>query len=105
MATRILEYGGTGVLGPGFDVIPAGQYVTKQAAMTATGTSARSAVINAATLMICVQSDEAIYVEVDPASGATPTATTDSYRIQAGGEQFFSITPAMAGVAKVAIRT
>ena len=105
MATRILEYGGTGVAGKAFPIVPAGQFVAKQAAMTATGTSALSAAINAATSVVCVQSDEQIYVELSGVAGATPTATTDSYRIAAGGEQWFNITPAMAGVAKVAIRT
>jgi hypothetical protein len=105
MATRILEFGGSGILGPAYPVVPAGQFVTKQPAMTATGTSARSAAVSAATALVLVQSDEQIYVEIDPLNAATPTATTDSYRIAAGGEQYFSINPSMAGIAKVAIRT
>jgi hypothetical protein len=102
MATRIIEYGGSGHLGV-YPVVPAGQFVTKQAAMTATSTSALSAALNAGTSMIVVQSDETIYVEIDPKNPATPTATADSYRIQAGGEQFFSIGPSLNGC-KVAIK-
>jgi hypothetical protein len=99
MATRILEFGGTGHLGPSFPVVPAGQRVTVQSAMTATSTSAQSAAVNAATSLVCVQSDEQIYVLV----ASNPTVTNDNYRIPAGGEQWFSL-PLNSGW-KVAIKT
>lgn len=98
MATRIIEFGGTGPLHV-FPVVPAGQFEAKQAAITATATSAQSAAFNASTGLICVQSDEAVYVEIN----ANPTATTDSYRIQANGEQWFSVPPNASW--KVAVRT
>jgi hypothetical protein len=101
MATRILEYGGTGLLGPAYPVVPAGQCVTKQPAMTATGTSAKSAAFKAATGLVIVQSDEQIYCEV--AADADAVATGDSYRIAAGAEQAFSVTPGAGW--KVAIKT
>jgi hypothetical protein len=99
MATRIIEYGGPGVWGPSFNIVPAEQRVVSQSALTATGTSAQSAAFNAATGLVLVQSDEAIYVLL----GANPTATTDNYRIQAGNEQFFSIPGGQSW--KVAVRT
>jgi hypothetical protein len=99
MATRILEYGGTGRLGSAYSVVPDDEFVTVQTPITATSTSAQSAAVNAATAMVLVQSDEAVYV----ATGTNPTATTSNYRIQAGGEQYFSVVP-NAGW-KVAVRT
>ena len=57
--------------------------------MTASGTSAQSAAFTSGTNLICVQSDEAIHI----ARGSSPTATTANYKIAAGGEQFFSVTP------------
>lgn len=99
MATRIIEYGGPGRLSNSFPVVPADQRVTAQTAMTATGTSAQSSAFNAATALVCVQSDEAIKV----AFGTNPTATDDDYRIQAGAEQFFSIPHNVSW--KVAIKT
>lgn len=99
MATRILEYGGTGLLQCAFPVVPADQRVTVQSAMTASGSSAQSAALNAATSLVCVQSDEQIYVLV----ASNPTVTADNYRIAAGGEQWFSV-PANSGW-KVAIKT
>lgn len=94
MATRIIEYGGVSRN----DVLPiVPKAVREQATMTATGTSAQSAATGADCDFVCVQSDEQIYVAV----GASPTAATTSYRIAAGGEQFFECNPAD----KVAIRT
>jgi hypothetical protein len=94
MATRIIEYATTEAANRR-TVVPQASVV--QSAMTATTTSAQSAAFGDGTNMILVQSDEAIYVRV----GNNPTATTDNYKIQAGGEQFFS---AGAGQ-KVAIRS
>ena len=94
MPTRIHEYGGVD-RNDGLPIVP--MNVRSQAAMTATGTSAQSAAIGLDCDFICVQSDEAIYV----ARGSNPTATTDNYRIQAGGEQFFDMVPGY----KIAIRT
>jgi hypothetical protein len=99
MATRIIEYGGSSMLGAAYPVIPSDQFVTAQSAMTATGTSAQSAALNNATGLVLVQSDEQIYVKV----GNNPTAATDHYRIAAGGEQFFAVQFGQGW--KVAIRT
>jgi hypothetical protein len=67
--------------------------------LTANGTSQQSSTFNFGTGFVCVQSDEAVYVKF----GTNPTATTSSYRLQAGGEQCWS----MVGKAnyKVAVRT
>ena len=99
MATRIIEFGGSGLLGEAFPVVPADQRITSQTALTATGTSAQSAAVAAGTACVCVQSDEAVYVLF----GTNPTATTNDYRIQAAGEQFFSIPIGQSY--KVAVRT
>lgn len=98
MPTRIIEYGGQ------FDraftnLVPIDQFVTAQSAMTAIGTSAPSAAFNDNTTFICVQSDEAISVD----AGAAPVATANSYRLQAGAEQFFKV--ARGAGWKVAIKT
>jgi hypothetical protein len=96
MATRIIEYGGMSRYRE-FPIVPATAKVTAQSAMTASGTSAASSAFNAATGLVCVQSDEAIKV----AFGSAPTATDNDYKIQAGGEQFFDVLPGW----KVAIKT
>ena len=98
MATRIIEYGGQRG-NTGFPVVPAGQKVTAQSALTANGTSQKSAAFNMATSIVCVQSDEAIKV----AFGADPTATDNDYKIPAGGEQWFDVSPNASW--KVAIKT
>jgi hypothetical protein len=98
MATRIIEYGGD--FQPHYSVVvPSDQFVTEQTALTATGTSQQSAAVSNDTTIVCVQSDEAVYVRV----AANPTATTNSYRLQAGGEQFFKVSPRASW--KVAVRT
>lgn len=96
MATRIIEYGGADRVDR-LEIVPATQKIVEQAAMTATGTSAQSAAVNDATSCVCIQADEAVYV----ALATNPTATTNSYRIQAGGQDFFSVNKGW----KVAIRT
>lgn len=101
MATRIIEYGGTGKHRTGYPIVPADMFLARQAAMTATASSVASTAVGASTSLVCVQSDEQIYCEID--NSAAPTATTDSYRIAAGGEQWFCITAGKG--AKVAIRT
>lgn len=72
MATRIIEYGGTGRLGPEYSVVPNDQYITSRSPLTATGTSQQSAAFDAGTSLVLVQSDEAVYVLI----GSNPTATT-----------------------------
>lgn len=94
MATRILEFGAA-VGNDDLPVIP--QLITAQTALTASGSSAQSAAFAEGTVMICIDSDEAVYVAI----GANPTATTNHYRVKAGTERFFL---AQAGQ-KVAIRT
>jgi hypothetical protein len=95
MATRIIEYNSKDVRMPVIDTMS----VTEQTPLTATGTSAQSAALNAATNLVCVQSDEAVYVKL----GESPIATTACYRLQAGGEQFFRVPQGAAY--KVAVRT
>lgn len=94
MATRITEYDGNEVQNS-LPIVP--HALVEQAAMTATGTSAQSAAFGASTDLICVNTDEQIYTAV----ASNPTATTNSYRIAAGGEQWFAVKPGE----KVAIRT
>lgn len=96
MATRIIEYGGRG-RADGFSTVPATQKVKAQTPITATATPASSSAVDPATGIVCVQSDEAVYV----AFGASPTATTSDYRLQAGQEQFFDVAPGW----KVSVRT
>ncbi len=96
MATRIIEYGGAD-RSDGLPVVPSRQKVTAQAAMTATAVSQQSAAFAQGTTLVLVQSDEQVYVSF----GESPTATTNDYRIAAGGEQFFSVKDGH----KVAIRT
>ena len=98
MATRIIEFGGDD-RSDDLPVVPSSQRITSQSAITATGTSAQSAAFDNATSLVCVQSDEAVYVLF----GTNPTATTNDYRIQAGGEQFFTIPYGKSW--KVAVRT
>lgn len=95
MATRILECGNVCRREDGLPIVP--RILLEQAAMTASGTSAQSAAFSTALGSVCIQSDEAVYVKI----GANPTATTDCYRIPAGGEQWFEC----AKGEKVAIRT
>jgi len=102
MATRIIEFGGHGLLGDDFPVVPWDQLVTEQSAMTATGSSQQSAALNAATSLVLVQSDEAINAKYDPQAPTNPVATANSYKIAAGGEQFFSVKPGIG--AKIAIK-
>lgn len=97
MATRIIEYGGTGRLGLAYSVVPTDEYVTSQSAITPTSTSAQGAAFSAATGLVLVQCDEATYVKV----ANNPTATTNDYRIQAGQEQFFSVIPGAGWTAAV----
>lgn len=99
MATRIIEYGGPGILGNHYPVIPADMKVTEQTAMTATGTSAQSAAVANATGFVIVDTDEQIYV----ALGTSPTATANSLRIGAGSRAEFSVPPGLSW--KVAIKT
>jgi hypothetical protein len=85
MATRILEYVANDPSSIGEPVVPLEN--VQQPALTTSTTPTNSAAFDARTNLICVQSDEAVYVK----RGANPTATTDSYRIQAGQEQFFAV--------------
>jgi outer membrane protease len=95
MATRIIEYGN--LVGGSAAAVPAAQKVVSQAAITATTTPTQSSAFNVGTGIVLVQSDEAVYV----AFGSNPTATTNDYRIQAAGEQFFWVGSGN----KVSVRT
>ena len=96
MPTRFLECGPAAPSSLGLQLVP--RILLEQAALTATGTAANSAAVSSPTCrLVCVQSDEQIYVKV----GSAPTATTNSYRLAAGGEQYFE-----AGVGDfISIRT
>jgi hypothetical protein len=76
MATRIIEYCAP-ARRDGYPVVPAGRKIVAQSALTATGTSQQSAAFARNASMVCVQSDEAVYV----AFAASPTATTSDYRL------------------------
>lgn len=99
MATRIIEYVRNDPSAIGAPIVPADTMITEQTALTLTTTPQNSAVFDARTNLICIQCDEASYVQL----GKTPSATVNSYRIQAGQEQFFSV-PVNAGW-KVSART
>lgn len=96
MATRIIEYGGRS-RSTDFPVVPTRQQLVVQSPITASSSPASSSAFNNGTSLVCVQSDEAVYV----AFGSAPTATTSDYRIQAGQEQFFDVAPGH----KVSVRT
>jgi hypothetical protein len=95
MATRIIEYSCKDRSMPLIEA-PA---TVAQTPIVATGTSAQSSAFADSTNVVCVQSDEAVYVKF----GENPTATTSDYRIQGGGEQFFHVPRATS--LKVAVRT
>ena len=100
MATRIIEYGSApeATIGP-YSVVPSRFKIGSQSAITATGTSAQSSAFDSRTRIVCVDSDEAVYVNF----GTNPTATTDDYRVKAGSEQFFEVAHGESW--KVAVRT
>jgi hypothetical protein len=98
MATRIIEFLPLDPSAIGAPIVPAGNLVTEQTALTTTTSPTPSAVFDARTGLVCIQSDEAVYVKF----GTNPTATVNSYRIQAGQEQFF-LVPAGQGQ-KVSVR-
>jgi hypothetical protein len=98
MATRIIEYQEVARRDP-FPLVPEENKLTAQTAITATGTSAQSSAFAASTRIVCVQSDEAVYV----AFGTNPTATANDYRLQAGGENFFAVARGQSW--KVAVKT
>jgi len=99
MATRIIEYGNIGNTGPAYPVVPSSHQIKAQAPITPSGTSAQSAAVDDNTRFVLIQADEAIYA----ALGSNPTATTSDYRIQAGGEQLFTVQRGQSW--KVAVRT
>ena len=86
-ATRIVEYVSSDPSSLAAPIVPAGGLIAEQSALTTTTTPTNSATFNALTNLVCIQSDEAVYVKF----GSNPTATTNSYRIQAGQEQFFLV--------------
>lgn len=94
MATRIIEYNSRDHRMPVFE----GPSITEQTALVATSTSQQSAAFNAGTNMVCVQSDESVYVKF----GENPTATGNCYRINAGGEYVVRVN--QGGGLKVAVK-
>lgn len=86
-ATRVIEFAQVDPSSIGAPIVPATNLITEQGALTTSTTPQNSSAFNVLSGMICIQSDEAVYVKF----GANPTATVNSYRIQAGQEQFFLI--------------
>lgn len=98
MATRIIEYSGP-VRMDGFNSVPAWSQVAKQSPITATTTPASSSAFAMHSNMVCINSDEAVYV----AFGTSPTATISDFRVPVNGTQFFDIQPGASW--KVSVRT
>ncbi len=96
MATRIIEYSTDGKFVRTLYPAPA---LVEQTAITATATSAQSAAFNAATNVVCIDSDEKVHVKF----GENPTATTTSLVVQAGTNKEFEIVRGAS--LKVAVRT
>jgi hypothetical protein len=96
MATRIIEYCSAG--NHIHTLIP-GPAIVEQTPITATTTSAQSAAFSARTNVVCIDSDEKVYVRF----GENPTATTSSRVVPAGGSLDFHVTPGTS--LKVAIRS
>jgi hypothetical protein len=96
MATRIIEYCSAG---NHIHTLVPGPAIVEQAALTASGTSQQSAAFSARTNVVCIDTDEKIYVRF----GENPTATTNSRTIPAGGSMDFHVVGG-AGL-KVAIRS
>lgn len=97
MPTRILEF--RGLSGPFGErpIMPMNLLTARQPALTASGTAQPSAAFAGETNLVCVQSDEAVYV----AFAAYPEATTDDYRIPAGGDLIAFVKPGW----KASVRT
>jgi len=89
VATRILEFRSlVGNFGEK-PIAPMNLLLVRQPALTATGAPQSSGEFTADTTLVCVQSDEAVYV----AFGTDQEATADDYRIPAGGELFAFVKP------------
>lgn len=86
MSTRIIEYGGAQRVDD-LQVIP--MELSVQSPITASASSQQSSAAGAGTNMVCVDTDEAIYVSV----GSNPTATSSHKKIAAGDYRFFQIEP------------
>lgn len=97
MPTRIIEFGPSDVASMGgYPVVPR-SFVAKQTAFTATTSPHTSNLFNPATVLICIDTDEQVYVDV----GAAPSVTTDNLRIAAGDNQWFEVTPGGSWTAQV----
>mgnify|MGYP000356029460 CR=1 FL=1 len=84
MATRILECAAPSGTSLGLQIVP--RILLEKATMTATAIAVSSQpIVSLACRLVCVQSDEQIYVRVGQGINATPA----SYRIPAGSEQYF----------------
>lgn len=98
MAVRIFEMSRMHLSGNGGgSVLPNVPWAVSQTPITPTGTAAQSAAFGSATNAVTVQADEAVHV----AFGSNPTATTSDYKIEAGGERDFWVTPGH----KMSVRT
>ena len=99
MATRIIEYVSNDPSMIGAPIVPADGQITEQGALTTSTTPANTAAFDPRTNLICVQCDEATYVSKPAIS---PAVSVNSYRIQAGQEQFFRVPVGQS--CKVAVR-
>lgn len=86
MALRVFEYNDIGLGGAPVRRAP---FVVSQNHATVDGTSRQSDVFAAATRFITVQTDTDCYLVF----GSDPTATTAGYKIAAGVDYDFAITP------------
>lgn len=86
MATRIIEYGGAQRTDD-LQVIPIA--LVAQTPLTAGASSIQSDAAGSGTNMVCVDSDEAVHVNIGP----NPTATASDKKIAAGDYRFFQVLP------------
>lgn len=98
MAVRIFEMARVQIAGgTGLQLCPNVPWAVTQSPLTATGTSQQSAAFGSTTNAITVQADEAVHIEI----AANPTATVNSYKLAAGAQADFWVTPGH----KLAVRT
>jgi hypothetical protein len=95
MATRIIEYDTDGRR---IETVFPAPSIVDQTPIVATTTSAQSAAFNAATNLVCIDSDEKVHIKF----GENPTATTACLTIAAGTSREFEVIEGVG--TKVAVR-
>lgn len=90
MAVRVFEMDSRFLSTPLNAQMIAMPFIAKQSFNAAVDGTARSAPFNAATCVIVVQADENVSVEV---GAGTPTASATDYKINAGDERVFWVSP------------